>query len=151
MFGNIIHGRDIRLEGAHTISDPCVTLSPIRITMPPSKQVLGLVRHVQDQYMQAMPYSNIDFETIRQHATPWPAKTFFSSLVTHQNNGDIAPSLSLHGQEWDMKVHNWLHPWFSCSDAAFLPGPATRPLSYWQRKINMVALEDLLDRFCSAI
>nr|UBX54569.1 non ribosomal peptide synthetase [Aspergillus sp.] len=104
VFGHVLNGRDVPLEGAHAISGPCVTISPIRIILPPSRHVPDLLRHVQDQYMRAMPYANLDFETIRRHATPWPKTTFFDSIVTHQNGGDIPTSYTFQSQQYAFKI-----------------------------------------------
>ncbi|PLB36533.1 uncharacterized protein BDW47DRAFT_108377 [Aspergillus candidus] len=106
VFGHVLNGRDVPLEGAHAISGPCVTVSPIRIKVPQgsSSHVSNFLKHAQHQYMHAMPYANIDFELIRQHATSWAANTSFNSLVTHQNDGDIRTDIDFAGHQCPFRI-----------------------------------------------
>ncbi|KAI9371442.1 hypothetical protein BJX61DRAFT_543693 [Aspergillus egyptiacus] len=151
VFGNVINGRDVPLEDIHALSGACVTISPMRVRIPPSKNVSDLLRHVQDQYTRAMPYANIDFDTIRKHSTPWPSTTFFSSLVTHQNDG-LPTSYHVLGQEWAFKIRIIGGvPGFHVVTFPSSEGQLGVRLAVSGGKTASPALESLLDKLCSAI
>jgi amino acid adenylation domain-containing protein len=96
VFGHIVNGRDAPLQDVDTISGPCITISPFRVSMPEDENWTGLdlLRHVQTQYIRSMPYANMDFQDILANATSWSPDTDFGSVVTHQDgNIDLSGSL----------------------------------------------------------
>ncbi|GAW19310.1 hypothetical protein ANO14919_087960 [Xylariales sp. No.14919] len=102
VFAHLISGRDVPLPNAEEISGPCITPSPIRVSMQEGWSMTDLLKHVQEQYTRAMPYTNIDFRDILQHATPWPADTEFGSIVTHEDaNIDLSGSVESATSEWE--------------------------------------------------
>lgn len=150
VFGHVLNGRDTPVAGIHAMSGPCVTVSPIRITIPSSQQVLDLLRHVQTQYTRALPYAGIDFEAIRQHSTPWPASTYFSCAQTHQN-GAYTPSFTVQGHDcpFDWRIIGGA-PEFHVVTLP-LPDQLIVHLGISSRLGSQSDIDGLSDRFCAAI
>ncbi|GLA69669.1 nonribosomal peptide synthase [Aspergillus tubingensis] len=155
VFGHVLNGRDIPVASIHAMSGPCVTVSPIRITIPSSSsnnQVLELLCHVQHQYTQTLPYAGIDFETIRQHATSWPANVSFGSLLTHQN-GAHRSNYTFKGVECTLKtrVIGDIPQFHVVTVPLQDQNELIVYLDISSRLGSLGDIKDLLERFCSAI
>ncbi|KAL8941315.1 MAG: hypothetical protein Q9211_001867 [Gyalolechia sp. 1 TL-2023] len=85
VFGNLISGRNVPLDGVESIVGPCLNIVPVRITLAPKLTALELLRKVQSQSVAGMPYECLGFRDIIQNCTSWPEWTYFSTIVQHQN------------------------------------------------------------------
>lgn len=85
VFGNVISGRNVPLDGVESIVGPCLNIIPVRITLAPKLTALELLRKVQSQSVAGMPYESLGFRDIIQSCTSWPEWTYFSTIVQHQN------------------------------------------------------------------
>ncbi|KAL8946733.1 MAG: hypothetical protein Q9222_006910 [Ikaeria aurantiellina] len=85
VFGNLISGRNVPLDGVESIVGPCLNIIPVRITLNPKWTALELLRKVQSQQVAGMPYESLGFREIVQQCTNWPEWTYFSTIVQHQN------------------------------------------------------------------
>lgn len=85
VFGNLISGRNVAVDGVESIVGPCLNIVPVRITLDPSWTALDLLRRVQNQQVASMPYESLGFREIVQHCTDWPEWTYFPTMVQHQN------------------------------------------------------------------
>lgn len=85
VFGNLISGRNVAVEGVESIVGPCLNILPVRITLDPSWTALDLLRRIQNQQVASMPFESLGFREIVQHCTDWPEWTYFPTLVQHQN------------------------------------------------------------------
>ncbi|KAL8654006.1 MAG: hypothetical protein Q9210_001767, partial [Variospora velana] len=85
VFGNLISGRNVPLDGVESIVGPCVNIVPVRITLSPKLTALDLLRKVQSQQVAGMPYEALGFRDIIQSCTDWPEWAYFSTIVQHQN------------------------------------------------------------------
>ncbi|KAL8760972.1 MAG: hypothetical protein Q9184_002869 [Pyrenodesmia sp. 2 TL-2023] len=85
VFGNLISGRNVPLDGVESIVGPCVNIIPVRIALAPKITALELLRKVQSQQVAGMPYESLGFREIVQSCTDWPEWTYFSTIVQHQN------------------------------------------------------------------
>lgn len=85
VFGNLISGRNVAVEGVESIVGPCLNILPVRITIDPSWTALDLLRRIQNQQVASMPFESLGFREIVQHCTDWPEWTYFPTLVQHQN------------------------------------------------------------------
>lgn len=93
IFGNLISGRNVAVEGVESIVGPCLNIVPVRVKLDPKWTALDLLRRVQDQQVAGMPFESLGFREIVQHCTDWPQWTYFSSIVQHQN---LAEDIALH-------------------------------------------------------
>lgn len=85
VFGNLISGRNVAVEGVESIVGPCLNIIPVRITLDPTWTALDLLRRIQNQQVASMPYESLGFREIVQHCTDWPEWTYFPTMVQHQN------------------------------------------------------------------
>ena len=85
VFGNLISGRNVAVDGVESIVGPCLNILPVRITLDPTWTALDLLRRIQNQQVASMPYESLGFREIVQHCTDWPDWTYFPTLVQHQN------------------------------------------------------------------
>ncbi|KAL8774137.1 MAG: hypothetical protein Q9209_001245 [Squamulea sp. 1 TL-2023] len=85
VFGNIISGRNVAVEGVESIVGPCVNIIPVRLKLEPKWTALELLRKIQSQQVAGMPYESLGFRDIVQSCTSWPEWTYFSTIVQHQN------------------------------------------------------------------
>ena len=85
VFGNLISGRNVAVEGVESIVGPCLNILPVRITLEPTWTALDLLRRIQNQQVASMPYESLGFREIVQHCTSWPEWTYFPTMVQHQN------------------------------------------------------------------
>ncbi|TAQ84797.1 hypothetical protein B7494_g6879 [Chlorociboria aeruginascens] len=98
VFGHIINGRDAPLQDIESLSGPCATISPLRVTLQNDWTMKDLLTHVQNQYSSAMPFANLDFKDILNHATTWPPESDFGSVITHHvQNVRVAMTGSING------------------------------------------------------
>ncbi|KAL8839224.1 MAG: hypothetical protein Q9170_001830, partial [Blastenia crenularia] len=85
VFGNLISGRNVPLDGVESIVGPCLNIIPVRIVLNPKLTALDLLRKVQSQSVAGMPYESLGFRDIIQSCTSWPEWTYYSTIVQHQN------------------------------------------------------------------
>lgn len=85
VFGNLISGRNVAVEGVESIVGPCLNIIPVRITLDPTWTALDLLRRTQNQQVASMPFESLGFREIIQHCTDWPEWTYFPTMVQHQN------------------------------------------------------------------
>lgn len=85
VFGNLISGRNVAVEGVESIVGPCLNILPVRITLDPTWTALDIMRRIQNQQVAGMPFESLGFREIVQHCTDWPEWTYFPTLVQHQN------------------------------------------------------------------
>ncbi|KAI1824256.1 hypothetical protein F4861DRAFT_269335 [Xylaria intraflava] len=151
VFGHVLNGRAISLEGVDRISGPCITLSPFRASMQPTWTIMDLLNHVQSQHTRSMPYSNLDVKSIVQNATPWSPDTDFGSVLTHQD-GSVAPTGSMaDASAWQWQFENvGILPHFHV-----VTSPASDGLwitaSISNHKLHPDDVDHLIDEFCRVI
>ncbi|KAI9150478.1 Nonribosomal peptide synthase atnA [Paramyrothecium foliicola] len=89
VFGHIISGRNVaRVSGIENIVGPCLNVVPVRVRHQTSWTVLQLLRHVQEQQVDNMPYESLGFRDIIRQCTDWDegrAANGFSTMVQHQS------------------------------------------------------------------
>ena len=95
VFGNLISGRNVAVEGVESIVGPCLNIIPVRITLDPNWTALDLLRRIQNQQVASMPYESLGFREIVQHCTDWPEWTYFPTMVQHQNLAQDTSTLTL--------------------------------------------------------
>lgn len=100
VFGNLISGRNAGVDGVESIVGPCLNIIPVRIQLEPAKwTALDLLRRVQSQLVSGMSFESLGFREMIQKCTDWPAWTYFSSIVQHQNLAE-AVTLKLDRKEY---------------------------------------------------
>ncbi|KAJ5637561.1 hypothetical protein N7490_007440 [Penicillium lividum] len=101
VFGLTISGRNATVPGIETTVGPCVNVVPVRVNFNDRWTGLELFRYLQDQQVSNMPYESLGFREIIKHCTDWPAWTYFTTSVFHQNL-DYEGSLELDNTKYRM-------------------------------------------------
>ncbi|MCJ1368281.1 hypothetical protein MMC16_007423 [Acarospora aff. strigata] len=108
VFGQVVNGRGVPLEGVEKVLGPCVNIVPVRVTLQPEWPTLALLKHVQDQHTRTLAFETTDLEEIVRQSTPWPHGTRFDSIVQHQNIS-LDPEISFDGMKCTTDVHTMSH------------------------------------------
>lgn len=85
VFGLTISGRNATVPGIETTVGPCVNVVPVRVKFDEKWTALDLFRFLQDQQVSNMPFESLGFREIIKQCTDWPAWTYFTTSVFHQN------------------------------------------------------------------
>jgi hypothetical protein len=98
VFGQVVSGRNLPMNGAERVVGACVNIVPTRITILPSWTPLDLLYHVRNQHSRTIPFETIDLEEIVEKSTEWEAGTGFGCIAQCQNI-DTEPKFELAGVE----------------------------------------------------
>ncbi|OKP14387.1 Nonribosomal peptide synthetase 1 [Penicillium subrubescens] len=101
VFGLTISGRNATVPGIETTVGPCVNVIPVRVKFDEKWNGLELFRYLQDQQVSNMPFESLGFREIIKQCTDWPAWTYFTTSVFHQNV-DYEGSLELDSTKYRM-------------------------------------------------
>ncbi|KAJ5714059.1 AMP-dependent synthetase/ligase [Penicillium malachiteum] len=101
VFGLTISGRNATVPGIENTVGPCVNVIPVRVKFDENWTGLELFRYLQDQQVSNMPYESVGFREIIKQCTDWPAWTYFTTAVFHQNV-DYEGSLELDTTKYRM-------------------------------------------------
>jgi non-ribosomal peptide synthase protein (TIGR01720 family) len=101
VFGLTISGRNATVPGIETTVGPCVNVIPVRVKFDEKWTGLELFRYLQDQQVSNMPFESLGFREIIKQCTDWPAWTYFTTSVFHQNV-DYEGSLELDSTKYRM-------------------------------------------------
>ena len=85
VFGHIISGRNAAVQGIESVVGPCLNIVPVRVKYHSSWKVSDLLRFVQDQQVDNMPYESLGFREIIRKCTEWDDWTNFSTVLQHQS------------------------------------------------------------------
>lgn len=88
VFGHLISGRNVRhVPGIEAVVGPCLNVVPVRVHYQASWTVLDLLRHIQHQQVDNMPYESLGFREIIRNCTDWDdnGAMGFSTMVQHQS------------------------------------------------------------------
>ncbi|CAG7555120.1 unnamed protein product [Fusarium equiseti] len=106
VFGHLISGRNARhVPGIETIVGPCLNVVPVRVPFQDSWTVLDLLRHIQHQQVDNMPYESLGFRDIIRNCTDWndDGAMGFSTMVQHQSMAQTN-SLSIGDNTYNVGV-----------------------------------------------
>lgn len=101
VFGLTISGRNATVPGIETTVGPCVNVIPVRVKFDEKWTGVDLFRFLQDQQVSNMPFESLGFREIIKQCTDWPAWTYFTTSVFHQNV-DYEGSLELDNTKYRM-------------------------------------------------
>jgi aryl carrier-like protein len=151
VFGHVVSGRNLFLEGIDQIVGPCINVVPVRVRFQ-SSTVLDLLCLVQNQYLEAIPFETMGFRRIVERCTEWPLWSRFSSVVQHQNLDEILTSCRFGDTNCKIGAISAPH---DVVDVAILSSQQGRKtgisLNYSRRVISQPFAEEVLESLCSTI
>ncbi|EEP79372.1 predicted protein [Uncinocarpus reesii 1704] len=98
VFGQVIDGRAMNLDGVQGTVGTCLNTTPIRVNYQTGavSTVIDLFRLIQHQHVQALEFETLEWKDLVAHCTSWPNETDLDSVILHENFGG-GPQLSLGG------------------------------------------------------
>jgi hypothetical protein len=87
VYGHMVSGRNLSLDGVEGIVGPCLNIVPVRANMTEMTTVLELLRLIQQQQTDTIPHESMGFQQIINKCTNWSAATRFSSVFQYQDFG----------------------------------------------------------------
>ncbi|GAP92262.1 putative non-ribosomal peptide synthetase [Rosellinia necatrix] len=92
VFGHMVEGRHLSLANGQTISSvvgPKGNVIPVRTKIPDFRVApLEYFKNIQSQYVDSIPYENLQTADVIQNCTIWPSWTRFSTVVHHQRQSE---------------------------------------------------------------
>ncbi|OJJ32580.1 hypothetical protein ASPWEDRAFT_44725 [Aspergillus wentii DTO 134E9] len=103
VFGQTNSGRSSSNFDAENLVGLCINAIPVRVKYNPHWTLLDLLRYVQNQHSDSLPFESVELRDIVSQSTPWPQGTGFGSVVTHQNINVDKP-FSVGGAQPSMRM-----------------------------------------------
>ncbi|KAH8678409.1 non-ribosomal peptide synthetase [Xylariales sp. PMI_506] len=86
VFGRLVSGRHYLPAGSQHIAGPCTNDVPVRVHLDEGPNSGKLLRKVQDQILESLPFETLEFDDIKDHCTDWPDTIKnFACVITYQN------------------------------------------------------------------
>ncbi|KAI1739959.1 hypothetical protein F4680DRAFT_466122 [Xylaria scruposa] len=95
VYGSLVSGRDVAMEGIENVVGPCLDIVPVRAQVHENLLIHELFRSIQEQNLAAQTHA-LGLEQIIKHGTHWPADSEFESVVQYQGI-DENPHFDLMG------------------------------------------------------
>jgi amino acid adenylation domain-containing protein len=156
VFGQVVHGRDLGIPHEERIVGPCLNIIPVRVKFTASvtdgAEKMALLRHVQEQHLETMPFENLDFSDLVRHCTPWPTGTTFGSFVRFQGI-DIRPTCWLDGVPCETSLESLPNPPGNTANVLVVPhgSELSITMTISNETLDWQAADDLVRHFCDAI
>lgn len=89
VFGTILSGRTVPVEGAHTILAPCITTVPQRVLLNNTSNLKHIISHAQDGFVESIEFQHTALRDIHR----WIAadKPLFDTLFSYTRKREKAP------------------------------------------------------------
>ncbi|KAL3291017.1 non-ribosomal peptide synthetase [Colletotrichum asianum] len=100
----LVTGRSAPVGGIDTVVGPCISLVPVRVSVPRSWAASKLARCVQTQLITVSQGNAVGIDDIRENCTDWPAGTAIDSVFFHQNVNE-SPEHCLSGALSKVQLH----------------------------------------------
>lgn len=139
VYGHMISGRNLPLDGVETVMGPCLNVVPVRARLDTMPTILHLLQAIQQQQTESIPHESMGFQHIIDNCTDWPHGTRFSSVFQHQEFGAGEEDLS-PGQFLPVEGVLKCSPGFICPapDACDLSILATPVSKYGVVRVDMI-------------
>ncbi|RYP40686.1 hypothetical protein DL767_001544 [Monosporascus sp. MG133] len=86
LFGRIVSGRQGLPITCQNVVGPCTNQIPVRVRIDGDVNPRELLRKMQDQYLNSLPFETLGFDELKKNCTDWPdATTKYSCCIVYQN------------------------------------------------------------------
>ena len=89
VFGHLVNGRNVdNVAHIGSIVGPCLNIVPVRVHIDKASTALELLRQVQNQQVESIPYESLGFRKIIEKCTDWQDHAGlrgFTTTVQHQS------------------------------------------------------------------
>nr|ABR28366.2 bassianolide synthetase [Xylaria sp. BCC 1067] len=85
-FGRIVSGRQgLPITCQHVVG-PCTNTIPVRLCMDENPNLRELLRKMQDQYLDSLPFETLGFDDLKKNCTEWSDETTtYGCCIVYQN------------------------------------------------------------------
>lgn len=87
VYGHMVSGRNLPLDGVESMMGPCLNIVPVRANMTKMRTILDLLHSIQQQQTDTIPHESLGFQQIIDQCTEWAPATRFSSVFQYQDFG----------------------------------------------------------------
>jgi hypothetical protein len=99
VFGRVVSGRQYLPVSDQHIVGPCTNVVPVRICTDRHSCLADLLRSVQDQYLNSLPFETLGFEEIKETCTDWPETTTnYGCATAYQAFEMLSPESQIQDQ-----------------------------------------------------
>ncbi|KAK4553444.1 hypothetical protein LTR86_009501 [Recurvomyces mirabilis] len=167
VFGDIISGRQIQMNGIETVFGPCINLMPVRVQLDADLTNLELLDRVQEYLYQAMPYESLGMRHIIDRCSEWDAGARYSSIVNFINFERKPQSISWDTEDerkrldvtyiYEEQQHDKTDLWLlcrGCSRESDLGSGASHFDLYFRYSKKVFAnraIDKIADMYCSSL
>ncbi|GIK06023.1 non-ribosomal peptide synthetase, partial [Aspergillus viridinutans] len=109
VFGQTTSGRSSSEFDTGNMVGMCINAIPVRVKYSAEWTLLDLLRHVQSQHSDSVPFELLELGDIVRHSTRWSWDTRFGSIITHQNI-DIDKPLAVGSTTCTMRMFHLPKP-----------------------------------------
>jgi hypothetical protein len=86
VFGRIVSGRQGLPIDCQNIVGPCTNEIPVRLRIDSDANQKELLREMQDQYLNSLPFETLGFDELKENCTSWPEATKkYGCCIAYQN------------------------------------------------------------------
>lgn len=104
VFGQLVSGRNTGVLDLEDVIGPCINMIPVRVQLHPGQTISELLKQVQAQHVETMPFETTGLQEIVNNSTSWPANTDFGSIVHHRFSQDQS---ALESNELSCRIDAW--------------------------------------------
>ncbi|KAI1181191.1 non-ribosomal peptide synthetase [Nemania sp. FL0916] len=104
LFGRIVAGRQGLPFSCQNAVGPCTNEVPIRARIDENASRKELLRQMQDQYLNSLPFETLGLEELKKNCTNWPETTKKFGCCTVYQNFDFHPESEMQEQRVQIGV-----------------------------------------------
>ncbi|KAH8432011.1 uncharacterized protein LDX57_009658 [Aspergillus melleus] len=100
VYGHMVSGRNLPLNGVESVMGPCLNIVPVRANMETMATVQELLQLIQQQQTDTIPHESLGFRQIIDQCTNWSKETRFSTVFQYQEFGgeDVTQPITMEGK-----------------------------------------------------
>ncbi|CAH0046828.1 unnamed protein product [Clonostachys solani] len=101
VFGRVVSGRQCLPTSYQQVVGPCTNAVPVRVQIDGegNPKPRELLRNVQDQYLNSLPFETLGLDEIKQNCTNWPETTTEFGCCTVYQNFDTQPESRIQDKQ----------------------------------------------------
>lgn len=107
VFGRDVSGRQYLPVDSQHIVGPCTNTVPVRLRIDEEKSPLTLLREIQSQYLDCLPFETLGLDDIRENCTDWPETVTQYGCCSAYHNFDLYPTSVIQNQQIQLGDLSW--------------------------------------------
>ncbi|KAK9718997.1 hypothetical protein K7432_005110 [Basidiobolus ranarum] len=91
VFGELLNGRSIPINGISSIVGPCINVRTRRIRFEEESTVMMFLNSIHEDYVAAMPYEDYDLKDLNSSDHQKEPETMFNTVINYQPIREMSP------------------------------------------------------------